>query len=346
MAETMEILQPDDWHLHLRDGEALNTTVPATARIFARAIVMPNLVPPVTTTKNARQYRQRILEAAPAGSSFEPLMTLYLTDNTSIKDIKEAKASGLVTACKLYPAGATTNSASGVTDINGIAPALATMQEVNMPLLIHGEVVAADVDIFDREKVFIDQILSPLTERFPTLRIVLEHITTKDAAIFVQQASTHIAATITAHHLLCNRNDMLVGGIRPHYYCLPILKRSLHQQALQDAVVSGSEKFFLGTDSAPHSQDKKEAACGCAGCYTAPVALPLYTEAFEQLGALDKLEAFTSINGANFYELPLNTRKVRLYKEQSTIPKSLPYTDTQIIPFRAGEAVQWQAELV
>ncbi len=346
MTDFIEIIQPDDWHLHLRDGQALATTVPATANIFKRAIIMPNLVPPVTTTEQARHYRERILEHMPDGTGFEPLMTLYLTNNTAPDEIVQAKSSDLVFGCKLYPAGATTNSDAGVTDIAKVYPVLEKMAEVGLPLLIHGEVVSGDVDIFDREKRFLDEVLLPLSEQFKSLPIVLEHITTEDAVQFVKGARANIGATITAHHLLYNRNHMLVGGIRPHFYCLPILKRAQHQQALQDIVTSGNERFFLGTDSAPHPKEKKEAACGCAGCFTAPAAIEMYAEAFEQLGILDKLEGFASRNGPQFYGLPVNSGKIRLTKENWTLPESMPLEASRIIPFRAGETLSWKASRI
>ncbi|WLQ14867.1 dihydroorotase [Hahella aquimaris] len=340
------ITRPDDWHLHLRDGDALATTVSATSRLFSRAIVMPNLVPPVTHTAQAEAYRNRILSHVPTGAAFDPLMTLYLTNNTSPEEIVVAKQSGIIYGCKLYPAGATTNSDAGVTDVANIFSVLEKMSEIGLPLLVHGEVVQAEVDIFDREKRFLDETLAPLTERYPNLKIVLEHITTRDAVEFVSQAGANVAATITAHHLLYNRNHMLVGGIRPHFYCLPILKRSEHQLALRYAAASGSDKFFLGTDSAPHPKEKKEAACGCAGCFTAPSALELYAEAFDELGALDKLEGFASLHGPKFYGLPVNNGKVRLSKQEWTIPTSMTLGDSTIVPFRAGETIRWKAELL
>jgi len=346
MTQVLEIIQPDDWHLHLRDGAQLVNTVAASANVFARAIVMPNLVPPITDSAAAEQYRQRILAVVPAGNGFQPLMTLYLTDNTTPEVIAGAKQSGIVAGCKLYPAGATTNSDAGVTDLQKLTPALEAMADHGLPLLVHGEVVDSEVDIFDREKVFIDRILAPLAERFTSLKIVLEHITTENAVRFVEQSSAQIAATITAHHLLLNRNNLLVGGIRPHYYCLPVLKRAHHQRALGEAVASGSAKFFLGTDSAPHARDNKESACGCAGCFTAPYAMQLYAEAFSELGALDKLEAFSSLNGPAFYGLPVNKGKIRLVKGTETIPKSQPFAASEIIPFAAGETLQWQAHLI
>jgi dihydroorotase len=340
--QELTLIRPDDWHVHFRDGAVLQQTVPATARAFRRAIVMPNLVPPVMDTQQALAYRERLLAAAPAGSDFEPLMVLYLTDQTTPDEIRKAKASGQVVAAKLYPAGATTNSAQGVTAIERIQGVLETMAEVGMPLLVHGEVTTADIDIFDREQTFIDRILAPLCQRLPQLRLVLEHITTREAAQFVQQAPDNIAATITVQHLLYNRNHMLVGGVRPHLYCLPVLKRNLHQQALQDAVVSGSSKFFLGTDSAPHARHTKEAACGCAGCYSAPAAIELYAEIFEQLGVLDKLEAFASRNGPAFYGLPENTQHITLRREPWQLPADYDFGEQRIVPLKAGETLQWK----
>lgn len=342
MIDRLTLLRPDDWHIHLRDGAALQRTVADAARTFARAIIMPNLVPPVRNTAQADQYRERILAARPAQSSFEPLMVLYLTDQTSAQDIKEAKACGFVHAAKLYPAGATTNSDSGVTSLEAIYPALEAMSEVGMPLLVHGEVTRSEVDIFDREKYFIDEQLVGLVNRFPDLKIVLEHITTADAAQFVTSASDNIAATITAHHLLYNRNHMLAGGIRPHFYCLPILKRNTHQEALLDAATSGSNKFFLGTDSAPHAQNAKEISCGCAGCYTAYAGIELYAEAFEQRNALDKLEAFASHFGPDFYNLPRNQDSITLVREPWTVPSSFEFGEQQLVPLRAGETLNWR----
>lgn len=340
--QELRLIRPDDWHVHFRDGEVLADTVAATARVFRRAIVMPNLVPPVMTTAQALAYRERILAPLPAGSDFEPLMVLYLTDTTSAAEIALAKSSSAVKAVKLYPAGATTNSASGVTNIENVYPALEALSEAGMPLLVHGEVTDTDIDIFDREKVFIDRVLAPLCTRFPHLKIVLEHITTRDAVEFVTSASERLAATITAQHLLYNRNHMLVGGIRPHLFCLPVLKRNLHQQALQDAVVSGQQRFFLGTDSAPHTRDSKENACGCAGCYTAPAALELYAEIFESLGVLDKLEAFASCNGPDFYALPRNTDTLTLRKQAWQLPADMSLGAQRIVPLKAGETLQWQ----
>ncbi|MBA6415465.1 dihydroorotase [Colwellia sp. 6M3] len=340
---TLTITRPDDWHVHLRDGEALNNTVADISRYFGRAIIMPNLVPPVTNAELATQYHQRIMAANPS-KQFQPLMVLYLTDKTTAEDIKAAKASGIVYAAKLYPAGATTNSSSGVTNVDNIAPVLAAMEEVNMPLLVHGEVTDHDIDIFDREAIFIDTILRPLVAKYPTLKIVLEHITTKNAVDFVKEASDNVAATITVHHLLFNRNHMLVGGIRPHFYCLPILKRNTHQHALIEAATSGSEKFFLGTDSAPHPQGAKEAACGCAGAYTAHAAIELYAEAFEQAGALDKLEGFASLNGPKFYNLPVNSDKITLVKQAWNVPATMAFGDDVVVPIRADETIAWQVK--
>jgi len=341
--QELRITRPDDWHVHFRDGAALQHTVPHTARLFARAIAMPNLVPPVKNAAQALAYRGRLLAAAPADSGFDPLMVLYLTDETSAADIHAAKASGKVVAAKLYPAGATTNSAHGVTAIDRIYPVLEAMCEVGMLLLVHGEVTASHIDIFDREQVFIDTILVPLCARYPQLKVVLEHITTREAAQFVFQAPDNIGATITVQHLLYNRNHMLVGGVRPHLYCLPVLKRNLHQQALLDCIASGSPKFFLGTDSAPHAQHTKETACGCAGCFTAPAALELYAEIFESLGALDKLEAFASFHGPAFYGLPRNKDTVTLRKEPWTLPADYALGEHRIIPLKAGETLQWKA---
>ena len=343
MTDRITLTRPDDWHIHLRDGVALQRTVADAARYFGRAIVMPNLVPPVTDTELALAYKDRILAARPTGSQFEPLMVLYLTDNTQPQEIFRAKAAG-VHACKLYPAGATTNSASGVTDLKKIYPVLEAMQETGMLFLLHGEVTDSAIDIFDREKVFIDRILTQVVSHFPALRMVLEHITTSDAATFVSEAPANVGATITAHHLLYNRNHMLAGGIRPHYYCLPILKRNTHQQALVKAAISGSPKFFLGTDSAPHAQNKKEAACGCAGSYTANAAIELYAEIFEDADALDKLEGFASHFGPDFYQLPRNTDTITLVKQAWQIPESLAYSEQPLIPLRAGESLRWQVQ--
>lgn len=341
MTDRLTLLRPDDWHIHLRDGAALSQTVADVARTFGRAIVMPNLVPPVRNTAEASAYRQRILEARPAGSRFKPLMVLYLTDSTTPEDIRAAKSSGLVYAVKLYPAGATTNSASGVTNIDKVYPVLETMSELGVPLLVHGEVTRPEIDVFDREKAFIDEHMSRVVARFPNLKIVFEHITTRDAVQFVEAAGGNMGATITAHHLLYNRNHMLVGGIRPHFYCLPILKRNVHQEALLDAATSANPKFFLGTDSAPHAQHAKEAACGCAGCYTAYAAIELYAEAFEQRNALDKLEAFASHHGADFYGLPRNDDHITLVRKEWTVPTTLPFGEHNLTPLRAGETLRW-----
>ncbi|WP_299018212.1 dihydroorotase [uncultured Photobacterium sp.] len=338
---TITITRPDDWHTHLRDGEVLKDTVRDISQYMGRAIIMPNLVPPVTDTDAALAYRDRILAEKPQGN-FSPLMTLYLTDNTSPDEIHKAKATGHIYAAKLYPAGATTNSDSGVTSIDKLLPTLATMEEVGMPLLIHGEVTTHDVDIFDREKAFLETVLTPIVEKMPNLKIVVEHITTKDAVEFVLNAGSNVAATITAHHLLFNRNHMLVGGIRPHFYCLPILKRNTHQQALVEAATSGSPKFFLGTDSAPHAKGRKESACGCAGSYTAHAAIELYAEVFEQAGALDKLEAFASFNGPDFYGLPRNTDTITLTKENWTVPEAMSFGSDVVVPIRAGEQINWK----
>lgn len=340
--DSLTLLRPDDWHLHLRDGAALAAVLPHTARQFARAIVMPNLKPPVTTTAAARAYRDRILAALPAGMQFEPLMTLYLTDRTSPAEVREAKASGFVHAVKLYPAGATTNSDSGVTDLRHCWPALEAMQDCGMVLCIHGEVVDHRVDVFDREKVFIEQQLIPLRRQFPQLRVVFEHITTKDAADYVREAAGEIAATITAHHLLYNRNAIFQGGVRPHYYCLPVLKRELHREALLAAATSGNPRFFLGTDSAPHAKGAKEAACGCAGCYTALHALELYAQAFESVGALGRLEGFASLYGPDFYRLPRNQSHITLRREHWSIPAELAYGEETLVPLAAGESLSWR----
>lgn len=342
MPATLTLTRPDDWHLHLRDGAALAAVLPDTCRQMARAIVMPNLKPPVTTVELAAAYRERVLAARPAGSAFQPLMTLYLTDNTSADEIRRAKACGFVHGVKLYPAGATTNSDAGVTSIDKAMPALEAMAEVGMPLLVHGEVTDPAVDVFDREAVFIDTVFEPLMRRLPTLRTVFEHITTRDAAQYVAGAPDNVAATITAHHLLMNRNALFTGGIRPHHYCLPVLKRELHRQALLAAATSGSPKFFLGTDSAPHARGAKEAACGCAGMYTANAAIELYAEAFDSAGALDKLEAFASFHGPDFYRLPRNSDTITLVKEEWTVPAALAYGDDVLVPLRAGESLAWR----
>lgn len=342
MTTQITLTRPDDWHLHLRDGAALQAVLPDTARQFARAIVMPNLRPPVTTTELAIAYRERILAALPKGVSFEPLMTLYLTDNTTADEIKRAKASGMIHGVKLYPAGATTNSDLGVSDLAKCTNALEAMQDLGLPLLVHAEVTDASVDVFDRESVFITRHMQPLLKQFPALKTVFEHITTKDAADFVAESSKNVAATITAHHLLMNRNDMFIGGIRPHHYCLPILKRESHRQTLIKAATSGNAKFFLGTDSAPHTKHAKEAACGCAGMYTAHAALELYAEAFESVNQLDKLEAFASFYGADFYGLPRNTAQITLQKTSWTVPNELAMGNESLVPLRAGQQIHWK----
>jgi dihydroorotase len=340
--QKITITTPDDWHLHFRDGDMLGETVPATARCFARAIVMPNLVPPVVNAKLAMEYKTRILAARPQGSSFEPLMTLYLTNQTTKQDIIDAKNSGVI-AVKLYPAGATTNSDQAVRGIEPLYPVFEEMQKQGLLLLVHGEVTENHVDIFDREKVFIDQYMAKIVQAFPELKVVFEHITTSDAADFVLAGASNLAATITPQHLLLNRNDLLVGGIKPHNYCLPVLKRSSHQQALRKVVASGSNKFFLGTDSAPHSKKAKENACGCAGCYSAWSALELYTQVFDELDALDKLEGFASFHGADFYGLPRNTGTVTLVKQNWTVPESVTLPDGEaMVPFFAGKIVDWK----
>ncbi len=338
----LTITRPDDWHLHVRDGAALAAVLPDTCRQMGRAIIMPNLKPPVTTVEMAAAYRERILAARPAGSTFEPLMTLYLTEATTADEVRKAKASGFVHGIKLYPAGATTNSDAGVRDVSNAMVALEAMAEVGMPLLVHGEVTDPAVDVFDREAVFIDTVFEPLLKRLPGLRVVFEHITTRQAAEYVASAGDNIAATITAHHLLMNRNALFTGGIRPHHYCLPVLKRESHREALLAAATSGSKKFFLGTDSAPHARHTKENACGCAGMYTANAAIELYAEAFDAAGALDKLEAFASFNGPDFYQLPRNTDTLSLVREPWQVPASLTYGNDELIPLRAGEYVQWR----
>jgi dihydroorotase len=339
----LTITRPDDWHVHLRDGPALAQTCADMARYFQRVIVMPNLTPPVVSVADATTYRDRIL-AAQAGlpRQFEPLMTLYLTDQTDATEIQLAAASDFVHAVKLYPAGATTNSDAGVAELDGLFPILAAMEECDLPLLIHGEVTDHHIDIFDREKIFIERHLAPIAERFPGLRIVLEHITTRDAVRYVREAGNNVAATITAHHLLFNRNDMLVGGIRPHYYCLPILKRNVHQNELMEAATSGNPKFFLGTDSAPHARGKKETDCGCAGVYTGHAAIEFYAEVFEKLGALDKLEGFASHFGPDFYRLPRNTDTITLRKQSWQVPQELPLGEDSMTPLAAGDSIQWQ----
>jgi dihydroorotase len=341
MVDSLTFIRPDDWHVHLRDGETLATVVAHTAAQFARAIVMPNLKPPVTTAKQALAYKHRIMAALPLGSDFQPLMTLYLTDQTPADEIIKAHAQGVV-AVKLYPAGATTNSNAGVTDLRRTHAALEAMQRVGMPLLVHGEVTDPEIDLFDREAVFIDKHLVPLRHDFPELKIVFEHITTREAAQYVAQAGASTAATITAHHLLFNRNALFLGGVRPHYYCLPVLKRELHRQALLKAVASGSDRFFLGTDSAPHATHLKEHASGCAGSYTALSALELYAQAFDSVNALDKLEGFASFHGPDFYGLPRNTGTVTLKREAWTLPEELPLGQAGLKPLCGGESLAWR----
>lgn len=343
--DSLTLTRPDDWHLHLRDGEALRAVLPDTARQFARAIVMPNLRPPVRSVAEAEAYRQRILAALPVELSFEPLMTLYLTDNTHAEEIHRARDSGFVHAVKYYPAGATTNSDSGVTDLQRCEAVFEALQDTGMPLLMHGEVTDPGVDIFDREAVFIERHLLRVSEQFPRLKIVLEHITTAQGAQFVAQSREGIGATITAHHLLLNRNAIFSGGLRPHAYCLPVLKRETHRQALVAAAISGNPKFFLGTDSAPHARHTKEADCGCAGLYTAHSAIELYAEAFEQAGALDRLEAFASFHGADFYGLPRNSTTLTLQREAWTVPNELPFGEATLVPMRAGESVAWRVRM-
>jgi dihydroorotase len=340
--DRLTLKRPDDWHLHLRDGAAMASVLADSARRFARAIVMPNLKPPVRTTYQALDYRERILAALPEGASFEPLMTLYLTDDTPPEEIARAKLSGRVHGVKLYPAGATTHSDAGVTRISRCFNALEKMQEVGLPLLVHGESTDPAIDVFDREKAFIDEVLGPTVERFPGLRIVLEHITTRDAVQYVEVTGPNVAATITAHHLLMNRNALFMGGIRPHHYCLPVLKREEHREALVEAAISGNPKFFLGTDSAPHPRREKEAGCGCAGIYTGHAALELYAVAFEEAGALGRLEAFASEFGAGFYGLPVNQDSVTLVREDWTVPQRLKFGDDELVPLRAGESIPWK----
>ncbi len=339
----LTITRPDDWHVHLRDGDVLADTVRDISRYNGRALIMPNTVPPITTTEQALAYRERIM-AHNQSEHFTPLMSLYLTDNTTPEEIFKAKKTGLIVAAKLYPAGATTNSDSGVTSAKNIYPVFKAMEEAGMLLLIHGEVTSHDVDIFDREKTFLDTVLAPIVNDFPNLKIVSEHITTADAVEFVKNAGDNVAATITAHHLLFNRNHMLVGGIKPHFYCLPILKRNTHQQALIEAATSGNKKFFLGTDSAPHAKNKKEASCGCAGSYTAHAALELYAEAFEKAGKLENLEAFASFNGPDFYGLPRNTDQVTLEKSGWKVADSMPFGSEVVVPIKAGEEMEWSVK--
>jgi dihydroorotase len=342
MADSLTITRPDDWHAHLRDGEFMESVVAATARQFARAIVMPNLKPPVVNAKQAKAYHARIVKALPEGSDFEPLMTLYLTDETPAAEIERARAGGLVKAVKYYPAGATTNSASGVTDIRKCDAALEAMQAAGMPLLVHGEVTDPEIDVFDREVVFLERTLAPLAKRFPNLKIVLEHITTHEAAAFVERAGENVAATITAHHLLMNRNALFAGGLRPHHYCLPVLKREPHRRALVKAAISGNPRYFLGTDSAPHTRRNKEMDCGHAGMYTAHAALELYAEAFDAAGALDKLEGFASHFGADFYGMARNKAKVRLERASWKVPAEYSFGGEKVVPLRAGQAIGWR----
>ncbi len=342
----LTLTRPDDWHVHLRDDDALAAVLPDTARQFARAVVMPNLKPPVRTVAEAAAYRDRILAALPAGRKFEPLMTLYLTGNTSADEVVRARASGFVQAVKYYPAGATTNSDFGVSSVEKTYPAIEAMEAHGLPLLVHGESTDPEVDVFDREAVFIDRVLQPLMQRFPKLKLVLEHTTTKQGIEFVSTSGANVAATLTAHHLLYNRNAMFKGGIRPHFYCLPVLKREQHRQALIEAAISGCPKFFLGTDSAPHAQSAKEASCGCAGIYTAHAAIELYAEAFEAAGALDKLEGFASFYGADFYGLPRNADTITLVREPWEIPAELNFGANKLTPLRAGEMVNWKIQEV
>lgn len=338
----LDLLRPDDWHLHLRDGDVLADVVPHTVRQFRRAIVMPNLKPPVTTVEQAAAYRDRILAAVPEGVSFEPLMVLYLTDSTPPSEIEKAKQSGFVHAVKFYPAGATTNSENGVTDWDKVRETVAMMERVDLPLLLHGEVTDTEIDIFDRERVFLERHLAPLHRDFPGLRIVLEHVTTKDSVDFVRGASERVAATITAHHLIWNRNEIFRGGLRPHAYCLPVLKREQHRKALIEAATGDDPRFFLGTDSAPHARGRKESDCGCAGIYTAHAAMELYAEAFEDAGALDKLEAFASLRGPDFYGLPRNADMITMVREERKIEEDLPFGSERLVPMKAGETIRWQ----
>lgn len=339
--QVLKIRRPDDWHIHLRDDEMLKTVVPYTSQVFGRAIVMPNLVPPVTTVAAARAYRDRILAAVPQGHNFTPLMTCYLTNSLAASELVNGFEQGVFTAAKLYPANATTNSSHGVSDVTGIYPLFEQMQKIGMPLLIHGEVTDPSVDIFDREARFIEQVMEPIRQQFPELKIVLEHITTKEAAQYVQAGNRFLGATITPQHLMFNRNHMLVGGIRPHLFCLPILKRNVHQEALRQAVASGSDRFFLGTDSAPHLKHRKESSCGCAGCFNAPNAIPAYAAVFEQLGALEHFEAFCSLNGPRFYGLPLNEDFIELQRVPTTQPEEITLGNESVIPFLAGETLNW-----
>ncbi|MEC5341126.1 dihydroorotase [Brenneria populi] len=338
---TLKIRRPDDWHLHLRDDRMLETVLPYTSRFFGRAIVMPNLTPPIVSVAGATAYRRRILAALPAGDDFQPLMTCYLTDSLDAAEIVSGFTQGVFTAAKLYPANATTNSSHGVTDIANIYPVLEKMQEIGMPLLVHGEVTNPEIDIFDREARFIESVMEPLRQRFPELKVVFEHITTKEAASYIVSGNEYLAATITPQHLMFNRNHMLVGGVRPHLYCLPILKRNIHQQALREAVASGCNRLFLGTDSAPHAKHRKESSCGCAGVFNAQAALSAYATVFDELGALDKLEAFCSLNGPRFYGLPVNEGWIELHREPVTFPEAIPMGDESVVPFLAGQRLNW-----
>ena len=342
--QLLKIRRPDDWHVHLRDGEMLNTVVPYTSEVYGRAIVMPNLAPPVTTVDAAIAYRQRILDAVPAGHNFTPLMTCYLTDSLDPAELERGFNEGVFTAAKLYPANATTNSSHGVTSTDAIMPVLVRMEKLGMPLLVHGEVTHADIDIFDREARFIDSVMEPLRQRLPGLKVVFEHITTKDAAEYVRDGNDLLAATITPQHLMFNRNHMLVGGVRPHLYCLPILKRNIHQQALRELVASGFSRAFLGTDSAPHARHRKEASCGCAGCFNAPTALASYATVFEEMNALQHFEAFCSLNGPRFYGLPVNEDVIELVRETQQVPETITLPDDSLVPFLAGESVHWRVK--
>lgn len=339
------IRRPDDWHVHLRDDDVLSTVLPFTSSVYGRAIVMPNLMPPVTNINSATAYRDRILAALPTGHHFQPLMTCYLTDTTSPDEIEAGFSAGIFFAAKLYPANATTNASYGVTHIDAIAVVLERMQKIDMPLLIHGEVTDIDIDIFDREARFIENVMNPLRQQFPELKVVLEHITTQEAVDYVTSSNDYLAATITPQHLMFNRNHMLVGGIRPHLYCLPVLKRNIHQKALRQAIASGHSRFFLGTDSAPHSRQRKETRCGCAGVFNAPTALPAYATVFEEINALHLLEAFCAENGPRFYGLPLNREKIKLVRKRYTVTKSIPLGDDTLEPFLAGEMLNWSVEL-
>lgn len=339
--QVLTLRRPDDWHVHLRDGDMLKTVVPYTSAVWRRAIVMPNLVPPVTTVDAAIAYRQRILDAVPEEHQFQPLMTCYLTDTLDADELERGFNQQIFTAAKLYPANATTNSSHGVSNIDAISPVLARMEKIGMPLLVHGEVTQGDIDIFDREARFIDTVMTPLRQRFPALKVVFEHITTKEAADYVREGNELLAATITPQHLMFNRNHMLAGGIRPHFYCLPILKRNIHQEALRALATSGCERVFLGTDSAPHARHRKEASCGCAGCFNAPCALAIYATVFEEMNALDKLEAFCSLNGPRFYGLPVNEDVIQLIRRDDVVPETITLSDDSLVPFLAGEVLRW-----